>query len=63
MKQDEAKREIKKLRIEKGKPKAEFQEAMDFYNYLVKNHPNLLSFRSRNVDKYQIIKGFIHSFE
>ncbi len=61
---DDARQAIKPIWINKGKPKSDFPEAMDFYNFLRKEHPDLLDFENPNDrDPYQIIKAFIHSYE
>ena len=63
MKKETAKAKIKNIWIEQDKPKPVFPEAMIFYNYLKKNHFELVSFKTRNEkDKYQIIKGFITEY-
>jgi len=63
IKKEEAKKRIRELWREYERPPAKFPEAMNFYNFLRQEHPEVLNFRSNPIaDKYQIIKGFISHF-
>ncbi len=37
-------------------------DILPFYGYLQQNRPDLLSFRFRGGDKYQLLKSFLRNF-
>lgn len=58
MRKEDAKKQIRKLWLQRPKSGRTSPDALIFFEILQKTHPELLRFRSK-IDKYQTVKTFI----
>ena len=59
MKQEEAKRKIIELWLQRPKSKRTSPNVLIFYFHLQKKYSSLLKFRTTDPDKYQVVKSFL----